>query len=222
MRISKAIFLLGASVVFGSALQAAPVYNYAFGGLGNLGSNTHTFAPVNGPGPSITAAGFKLGTGSTVVAVNLFSKGSGAFPLPNDESGLGLTNDPTGDHEITPCSFIMLDRGASSISALGIYTESTTGGEEWKIWGSNTAAVAGHSFAIPTGLTGFGEGMQNVNSLDGDRYLFITSLKGNVLLGAVTETVATPEPASAGLLGLALLGSGLLFRRRLSQQAQQS
>jgi hypothetical protein len=225
MRISKLTLLLGASLVFGGALQAASTYNYAFGGLGgDLGSNIHTFAPSAGPNPNIVATGFQTGSHSTVSVVDLYSKGSAGFPPPNDESGLGLTNDPTGDHEITPGSFIMLDFGNLSISKLDIYTESTTGGEEWEIWGSNTAVVAGQSFTIPTGLTGLTEGDQNVTSLSGDRYIFITSLgnsDNNILLGGLTATVATaPEPGSAGLLGFALISSSLLLRRRFGRKSQ--
>ncbi len=223
MRI-KVTLIACALLSFGGALQAASVYNYAFGGLGgDLGSSTHTFSPTSGSGPAITAYGFKPGTGSTVAAVDLYSKGSGVFPPPNDESGLGLTNDGSGDDEITSGSFIELDLGQLTISSLGIYTESTTNGEEWEIWGSNTAAVAGHSFTIPSGgTTGFSEGDQNVSSLAGDRYIFVTALSGNVLLGGLTATATTPEPGTAGLLGLALMGSGLLFRRRFSNKARQS
>lgn len=225
MTIKAAIFL-GALLTFGSALQAASVYNYAFGGLGgDLGSSTHTFAPSGGSGPTITANGFKPGSGSTVTTVHLYSKGSGVFPPPNDESGLGLTNDPTGDGEITSGSFIELDLGNLSISSLGIYTESTTGDEQWEIWGSNTAASAGHAFSIPATnaagvITGSSEGDQNVSILAGDRYIFITATDGNVLLGGLTATA--PEPGTASLLGLALLGSGLLFRRGFGKKNRQS
>jgi len=228
MRISKITVLLGAFVVFGGALQASTTYTYAFGGLGgDLGSNTHTFAPSAAPNPDVTATGFTLGPKSILSAVDLYSKGSGVFPPPNDESGLGLANDRTGDHEVTPGSFIMLDLGNLSISTLGIYTESTTNGEEWEIWGSNTAAVAGKAFTIPTGVTGFTEGDQNMNSLIGDRYIFITALgnrNNNILLGGITVTASTaaPEPASAGLLGLALLISGLVFRSRFGKKLSSS
>jgi PEP-CTERM motif-containing protein len=221
LRIVTGVVFLGASLVCGGALQAATV-NYAFGGLGgDLGSNTHTFAPTSGPTPTITASGFHVSSFfHTVSKVDLYSKGSATFPPPNDESGLGLTNDD--DHEITPGNFIMLDLGNLSISTLGIYTESTTDGEKWDIWGSNTAVVSGQTFTIPTGLTGFSEGDQNVSSLAGDRYIFISSLGSsshNILLGALTATTATPEPSSAALFSLALMGSGLLFRRRFSKQA---
>lgn len=225
MRINNLAFLLCASVVFGGALQAATVYNYAFGGLtpNDLGT-THTFSPTSGPSPTITASGFQPGPGTTVVAVDLYSKGSSGFPPPNDESGLGLTNDPSHDHEITPGSFIMLDLGNLQLTSLGIYMESTTDGEKWDIWGSNTPAVSGHSYTIPNGITGTSEGLQNLSSLEGDRYIFISSLCGNVLVGALTDTVVTtnPEPASAGLAGLALLGFGVLFRRRFGKNVQQA
>jgi hypothetical protein len=72
-------------------------------------------------------------------------------------------------------------------------------------------------------LHGTTEGDQNVSSLAGDRYIFITSVgtsSNNILLGALTATTAaTPEPASASLLGLALMSCGLLFRRRFGKKA---
>jgi hypothetical protein len=223
LKIITGVVFLGASLICGSALQAATV-NYAFGGLGgDLDTNVYAFAPTSGPNPTITATGFHVNYLHVVSEVNLYSKGSSAFPPPSDESGLGLVNDDTGDHEITPGNVIMLDLGNLSISTLGIYTGSTTSGEEWEIWGSNTVVTLGQSFTIPSGLTGFSEGDQNVSSLAGDRYIFITSLgssdTNNILLGALTATTATPEPSSAALFSLALMGSGFLFRRRFSKKA---
>ena len=210
-------------LAFGGMLQASTVYNYAFGGLGDLNSNTHTFAPVSGSAPTITATGFS-GLGSSAKSVNLYSKGTSAFPIKNDESGLGLDNDTSGDHEITSGSAIMLDLSnidKFSLSSLGLYTESTTDGEKWAIWGSNSAPTLNHSFSMPTSgvITGSSEGDQNISSLDGDRYLYITATCGNILLGGVTATDPTPEPASAGMLGVALLGSGLVFRKRFKKTA---
>jgi len=226
----KVALILGATLALCGALQAATTYTYEFGGLGgDLGSSTHAFAPTNGPGPNITAHGFKPGFASNVFAVDLYSKGN-----PGDESGLGLTNDPSHENEITVGSFVMLDMGSLSIATLS--TESTTNGEKWEIWGSNTAAIANSSYTIPSSngigvLTGTSEGDQNVSSLKGDRYIFVTALDyysgdrkitdGNILICGVTATDA-PEPASAGLLGLALLTSGFLFRSRFSKKAQKA
>lgn len=220
----KTAVVLGALTAFAGAMQAATVDNYAFGGLGSLNSSTHTFSPTSGSGPSITANGFTV-TGGDATTVHLYSKGSGGFPPPNDESGLGLANDSSGDHEITTGSFIELDLGSLSVSSLGVYTGSTTGDERWKIWGSNSGAVAGSPFSIPGNsasgvLTGTNEGDQDVSSLAGDRYIFVSSANGNILLGGMTATSAVPEPASAGMLGFALLALGILARKRFTKNPE--
>jgi hypothetical protein len=218
---------LGSLLVLGSSLQASTIYNYAFGGLGgDLGSNTHTFAPTGG-GPLIIAAGYH-GAGATSIdnihfsSVDLYSKGAKAFPTnSSNENGLGLTNDPSKDDEVTPGNFIVLDLGnfaALHIADLDIYTGSSTGTEKWMVAGSNqapfTATLLSQFQILSPGTT---NGLQDIDSLAGDRYLYFTSMSGNVLLGGISVETVTPEPASAGLAGLALAGAGLLFRRRLSK-----
>ncbi len=225
---------LTAGILFAAALSlpANTVYQYSFGNLGNLGSSSHTFAPVNGPSSlSITAAGYH-GLGSwNLSSVNLYSKGSAfdfSHPGNNGESGLGLVNDRSGDHEITAGNFIVLDLGNLSnlvLSSIGVYTESTTGNEHWAIWGSNSNTPGTdwlQRYVVPgNALTDNSpshsdQGLQDVSNFSNSRYLFVTSTNGNVLLGAFSATdpaSATPEPASAALLGIALLCVGTLSRR---------
>ncbi len=221
MKFCRLALFSSALIVFGGALQAGTTYDYSFGGLGGkLASNTHVFSPTSGPNPNVTAVGYtNLGNNKNLSGVDLYSKGSGAWPAPNDESGLGLSNDRSGDGEITSSSFVYLDVAnleKLGLASLDIYMGSTTDGEKWAIWGSNTAPVSGQKFSMPgTGvLTGKTEGDKNLDSLLSDRYIFITSENGNVLVDGLAATTSTPEPASAGLLGLALAGSCLVLRMR--------
>lgn len=231
----KTVLLIGVLSSFAATMQAGYLpdcghdpgtqgcSNFGFGGYkvhrsSDLGS-TYTFAPVSGSGPSITASGFQVQSGSANT-VDLYSKGNSGFEPRGDENGLGLVNDHSGDHEITSGSFIMLDLNGLSLSSF--YMGSTTDGEEWEIWGSDTAAVAGQPFTIPGShasgvLTGYSEGSVDASSLAGDPYVFVTSLRGNVLLGGVTACSAAPEPASAGMLGLALMVLGIAARKRFAK-----
>lgn len=221
MKFCRLALFSSALIVFGGALRAGTTYDYSFGGLGGkLASNTQVFSPTSGPNPNVTAVGYtNLGNNKKLAGVDLYSKGSGAWPLSADENGLGLSNDRSGDGEITTGSFLYLDVAnleKLGLSSLDIYMGSTTDGEKWAIWGSNTAPVSGQKFSMPsTGvITGKKEGDTNLDSLLSDRYIFVTSENGNVLVDGLAATTATPEPASGGLLGLALAGSCFVLRMR--------
>jgi hypothetical protein len=228
MGIKKLAALAGIILAGALSLPASTVYQYSFGGLGTLGSSSHVFAPVSGPSSySITAHG---GTffGS---AVNLYSKGSSYnFASPwsssNHESGLGLTNDRSGSREITPGSYIVLDLAnlaGFSASSLGLYTSSTEGDDGWAIWGWNGNLSDAFMAYLGSGVIhGSNEGLHSLSSFASDRWVGITATRGDILLGAFTaagDPSATPEPASAGLMGLAAIGMGLLVRKRFSRSA---
>ena len=222
MKFSKLAFIFGALVIFGGALQASVTYNYSFGGPGgDLGSNTHVFSNTSGPNPTVTAVGYSnLGSLQGIHAVDLYSKGSGG-----DENGLGLVNDPSGDHEITPGSLVYLDLNNLDklvLTSLSVSMESTTDGETWAIWGSNIAPTSEHFYSAPFSgvLTGTKEGNVDLDSLLCERYIFISADCGNVLLSGLTASVDAPEPASVGLMGLSLAIAFLVFRVHSRKQAQ--
>jgi hypothetical protein len=231
MDFRKLTIISGILLGSGGALHAGAVYNYAFGGTRAAdGKTSYTFAPLGGGSPTITASGFALDSdcdqwGSKLSAVGLYSSGTGSMLPPRDNSGLGLAND--GDHEITAGSFVMLNLSkleALPLSSLDIYLSGSNDGGRWEIWGSNTAASAGHVFSIPAyhssnSIFGSGDTEVDISKLQGDKYIYITAIDcGGSLLGGLTATTATPEPGSAALLGLAFAGSGLVFRRRLARQ----
>jgi hypothetical protein len=199
------VSLLGASVIASSAAQAntlTATYNFQspVDGLGTTQSYTVS-------GLTITAAGFSSSNFSIPNAA-LFDKTGGG-----DEHGLGLKNSP--DHEVTAGSYIRVGLPAN-ISAVSFIMDSSTAGEGWKVYGSNS----------PTGsltllLSGTGE---QSHSLAVYPYYFFTATSGNVLLGSFTivdPPTTTPLPAALPLFATSLGAMGLLgWRRKRGARAE--
>jgi len=181
--------------------------------FGTTNTYTSTSSPALSPAESILASGF---AGTT--PEDLYGKNTGA-----GEQGLGLNNDPSGDHEVTPGSFIQLN--LSQLSAppllslsLSLQTGSTTSPDEWAVYGTNTPGTLAGATLIDTGVND-----NLISSLPGSilgtyTYLDFTALSGNVLLAEIDDTFnvpsSVPEPA-----GLAIFAAGLgglfFFRRRI-------
>ncbi len=163
-------------------------------------SHTYTFS-----GYSITATAF--GSGSP----NLYGKNAGG-----DENGLGLSNDPSGDHEITPGSFIQLNlSNILSFTPLLISINSSTGTDAWKIYETNTAGTLSGATLL---LSGSNESSHSISPTD--TYLDITASCGNVLLSSLSfddgsiPPQSIPEPASLSMMGAGVGLIGWIARRR--------
>jgi hypothetical protein len=193
---------------------ASPAYaltvNWDFGQHPGLLGNTQTFSAG---GETLTARGFTGGD----VGTRLFSKTGGG-----DENGLGLSNDPTGDDEITGRNFVQLNLDgplADHVSNFNFSMGSTTDGEKWAVFGSEDATP----FTFTLLASGSDEGV--IHSLLGgfDNYNFFYNgpAEGvggaNVLLSSFGGTTsAVPEPSTWAMLIAGFTVMGFMgYRRRM-------
>jgi hypothetical protein len=178
---------------------------------------THTYTVS---GLSITASAFGPAS-NTGAPDHLWGKNGGG-----DENGLGMTNDLSGQNEIYfGQGFVQLDLnalvGLVIPNSILFGTNSTTNGEQWTVWGSNTAGVLG-SATLPAIRTQVAQGTNEATNLaltGGFRYYdFVSTSQSdgqNFLITSLTVT-PVPEPAGWALMILGFGGIGAAIRRRRS------
>jgi hypothetical protein len=215
MRCLRAVCVFACCVMPGFGTIITGVFVPPSGDLGP--SNTYSNATFQGW--SIVAQAFA--PGCTTTCPDLFGKAGGA-----GETGVGLTNDTTGDEEITPGSFITLNLiifktsdpsiTLSPSAVLSITMNSTTSPDAFKIIQSSSANVLGTCSVSTPCWTGTSNGSVTIHPTL--QYLQITATAGNVLLSSITFDdgggggQAAPEPLSLGLTGVGLVA--IYFARR--------
>lgn len=203
----KTILIGLTALAMATAVDATTVV-YTFGSPGgNLGA-THTYTVG---GLSLVATGYD-NLGHTTA---LYGKNAGG-----DEIGLGMANDPTGNFEIHyKKGFVQLDvsllAGKANLHTFTFSTNSTTNGEQWGVFASNTAG----SYSGGPLLTGSTESTQTLNDVLGHRYYdFVeinhTAGQGDNFLITSFGVSTVPEPAGWAMMLIGLFAIGAAARAR--------
>jgi PEP-CTERM motif len=218
--IIAATTLIASGILGVSSAQAVPV-------TWDLSSATEC-SPCSGSSFTYTSSGNSItatGLSNLSTTTSLFRKASGG-----DENGVGIANDPTGDHEIWGTTKVRIDLGGTNkYTSLSFTMASTTGTEHWEVWGSDTANASG------TGVNGLNiitNGTdESSHGLTGSyEYYFFglatsdTHWGDNALLASLTGTPSNltnpvPEPSTWAMLIIGIFGIGFVAYRQKGKPA---
>ena len=229
------IALATALITAGVGLTPAHAITVNWGNLQSNGSNvdlgaSSTFNVGGVNGYNITATGFLNPTASTWSTTHLYAKNAGT-----NETGLGLVDDGSGNHEIQGSNFIQINVGAALAKGLTEFTftmGSTTQDEAWKVYGAAASGTSGVTltplftdqttqgvaytvhgyqyydfFYDPT--TDIAHGVQPGEN----KNVLLASFKGDNAF----VTTGVPEPSTWAMMILGFFGVGFMAYRRKSQ-----
>jgi hypothetical protein len=212
-RVGAKPLALTATLVTAALLGAAPAKAdivWDFTPLTN--SDIGTSATFNSGGINITVNGYtNAGAMAGVPNLDIYSKNLGG-----DESGLGTNID--GDHEISGTSLLQVDFSAArtaGVSGFQFQMNSTTGGEGWLVFGSDSKTSLGIQVA-----SGTDENLDSITGANGNFHFYTfefdpTTLSPgntNVLLHEVAGAI--PEPSTWAMMLLGFFGLGFMAYRR--------
>jgi hypothetical protein len=211
LRITLTALAVGATVALGASSAQAGTYIWDMsGGVAMPGLPHVNPLPVTsstgGPAITISASGFT--SAALTTSATLFQKNGGA-----DEIGLGLTNDPTGDNEISGTNVIVVNFSnavAAGVQAMSFdfKMDSSTAPDAWAVLSSSTGLAGSFSPLF----SGTDEGVHS-GLLVAKFYMF-EATAGNVLLSEVSGvTPAVPEPSTWAMMLLGFVGLGFAFRQ---------
>ena len=215
-------FVFSCLFVGAASMANASTITWTFSGANTDLGTTSNFTSG---GITITASGFTAnGTPGDLYGKN----------LGGNEVGLGLTADPTGDHEIyVGTDFIQLNLAnvfAQNISNLMFQMNSTTNGEAWSVYNTDSPGTLVGATTLTSGsdqlahsispthqfldfvVTGPAPSHQTYNCQND----YCAQTVGNALLYQLTGTSSVPEPSSVALvlLGLGFVGARWTKSRR--------
>ncbi len=186
---------------------------FGFGSTtGNLGlTKSYIFSSL-----TVVASGFD----NTFATTALYGKHDGG-----NENGVGLANDPIGEHEISfGKGFVQIDVSqlfGKIVPGSATFTMgSTSAGEEWGVFGSNTPGSYTGG-ALLTGGANTTQALPNFGTYAFYDFVEVHArANDNVLLDAVTVTPGgVPEPMTWAMMLVGAFGVGAALRRRPVQIA---
>jgi hypothetical protein len=202
-------------------------FDFTNGTQGIQSNNPQAFQAEGAGNSGYTITAFGAGPNTAGQTTQLYVKSAGG-----DESGLGLTNDPTGEHEVSPGSYLRVDFSAlkAQVGARDVTFQigSVQAHEGFALFGSNTADWPPSNDApLWTAINTTGHSSIYTTTFSADliapyNYFFLTAITDdpvnypnpNVLLNVITVH-SVHEPGSMALLGVGLAGmSGMAWKRR--------
>jgi hypothetical protein len=197
-------YAIGIAAALMATAASAQTFDFGSPANTNVGPDeTFTSGPY-----TVTASGYS----APFVDADIYVKNLGG-----DEVGLGLAGTTQNEIPGPGTAFIQLDVSQLLAVASGatFSMDSTTAGEQWAVYGSNTDA-AGLGVLVNFGNT---EGTAPLNGWGTYNYYNFYSLGtngqtfGNVLLSSFAVTPNVPEPATWAMMLVGFGGIGFAMRR---------